>query len=119
MKWRFVDALIAVTLGLVLAAATWKLHAAESFRAPDQYGRPMALKLLDDPCPTSVVKWLPMRVKEEFHAGMRKAVLHWGGADWDACWIEVDGNVYSIDSEGVMLNGGRGLPRRLFRDDSI
>lgn len=113
--------LLALALGLMTGGAFYasRVDGAEVFRAPDQNGRPMALKLLDEPCKDEVVKWLPIRVRPEFHAGMKAAILHWEGRDWKACWIDVDGDIYSIDEEGVFLNGGGGTPRRLFRDDSI
>lgn len=111
--------ILAALLGIFLAAAVVIANASEVFRAGDQNGRPMSLRLLDEPCSPEVVKWLPTRVQPQFHAAMRAAILNWGGRDWKACWIDVDGDVYSLDEEGVMLNGGQGTPRRLFRDDSV
>lgn len=112
IAWLFV-------VGLFGAGVATCAQGAEVFRAKDLHDRPMALKLLSDPCPESVAKWLPIRVKEEFRAGMRAAILTWGGRDWAACWIELEGDVHSIDEEGVLLNDGEGTPRRFFRDDSV
>lgn len=116
---RGLGLILSILAFIVAGAAVSRCEAAEIYRSFDQHERPMALKLLDAPCKESVLKWIELRVRPEYREGFKAAILHWGGQDWDACWLDVDGAVYSIDSEGVMLNGGTGLPRRLFRDPSV
>lgn len=95
------------------------VRADDVFQGKDHLDRPMAIRLHTTLCPASVTKWLPMRVRPEFHEAFKAATLHWDGRDWDACWLEMGGEVFVIDEEGVVLNQGAGVPRRLFKDPNI
>lgn len=93
-------------------------HAAPELVAVDRNDRPMKLTLLTGPCPESVRKWFD-RIHPALHSGMRAAKLLYGGKVWDSCWIELQGHVFSIDEEGVPLQGGQGIPRAMFRESTI
>lgn len=109
----------AMALACILGFAAREARAEDVYRGLDPHGRPMSIRLHAAPCPASVTRWLPTRVRPEFHQAFQAAPLYWEGRNWEACWLEIGGDVYVIDEEGVVLNQGAGMPRRLFRDPAI
>lgn len=105
--------------GFVLWAVYPKeVRAAEVLKNVDRQDRPMSLTLTQKPCKDSVKQWFT-KVNPALHDLMKAAILFYAGKNWDSCWVDIDGFVYSIDEEGVPFQGGQGIPRRLFRENTI
>lgn len=100
--------------GLLLYAAS--AHAAPVFRGQSNDGKVMSLRLLNEPCAEKVKMHLAVRVPAAFMEKFKAARLTFGGRDWDSCWVEHDGYVFSIDEEGAPLQP---IPRTAFREESI
>jgi hypothetical protein len=111
---RVIAALGVVCLIVLVGLAT-NAYAAPVFKS-EHGGHPVVLKLLETPCKPKVMAHIQRKIRPEFHADMRAAKLTYGGADWDSCWIAVDGHVYSIDEEGAPLQP---IPLRAFNEEGV
>lgn len=80
-------------------------------------GKRMALRLYQTPCADAeVIKNLIPKVSPEWLLKFKTERLTWDGKDWESCWLEVNGVVYSIDSEGAQLQP---IPKSLFVDEMV
>jgi hypothetical protein len=106
-------------LVLLVGIAT-NAYAAPLFKNTGNDGKPISLRLLDTPCTNPKVKaHLEANVKAQFIPQFKSAVLHYGGRDWASCWIEYEGAVLSYDEEGAPFNPPMGVPRSMFKEDSV
>lgn len=106
-----------VLVGLILALWTPKSMAAPTFRGAGDNGQPVALVLHQGECVSpKVLAVIAAKINPAFHAGWRKAVLTYGGKDWESCWFLIGGVVYSLDEEGAQFVP---IPRSQFRDSTI
>jgi hypothetical protein len=91
----FVDVVMAITLGVALAAATWQVSA-QSFSSTDEDGK---LTITKEPC-TAAGPWF---------AKWRAATWVYRGKHYDACWSVVrttagGQTIVVIDSDGQVSN---------------
>ena len=90
------------------------------FRTKNGDGSPVVLRLHFTPCADeTVIAHLVRLVRPEFLTGFQAATFTWRGRDWKACWLEHDGSIYSFDEEGAPFNPPHGVPRGMFRGESI
>lgn len=124
LLWAFVIAL--AIYGVIHAT---KSHAALNYQAQGPDGQVAGLRLSEAPCTNEKVREaLKAHIKPEYQAKFKAAVLTWKGRDWHSCWLQievVDQNgrehemIWSVDEEGVPFNPPYGIPKRMFREDSI
>lgn len=101
-------------VSLSAMAETWVL----SF---DGSSGPAKLTLKEEPCDNGdVLMHLAAVLKGDLIAQFKNSVLNWEGKDWASCWVEIDGAVFSVDSEGVRLNAPYGgIPKSEFQPEGI
>lgn len=123
--WRRVGAILFFALALAMILVPLYVQAAPVFRNMGNDGQPVALRLLGTPCVSEKVL---QHLKQEWHASFKAAELTYGGRKWESCWIEIDltdqqgrpfKSVFSVDEEGAPLNPPYGIPKQLFREDTI
>lgn len=101
-----------VLLVTVLFGCPASATAAPVFNAIGSNGKPIQIRLLEEPCRAVVLQ----HIKSEFHGRFKRAVLLWDGKHWESCWTDHHGVIHSIDEEGSVLQQ---VPRAVFRDDAI
>ena len=111
---------IGAGFALALFIAAFNAIAAPMFKNTGGDGTPVSLRLLDTPCVNEkVLKHLHANVQEKFIPKFKAAVLHYGGKDWASCWILYGQAVLSYDEEGEPFNPPYGVPRSMFKEDSV
>ena len=74
-----------------------------------------ALTIRFKPCEHPSMDAAMDTVLDDYRPKFQAATLLWAGKLWQSCWIEKDGRVYSVDSEGVWFHGKEGVPRTRFK----
>jgi hypothetical protein len=114
--WAWLLAAAAIGAALLPRAVA----AADVYRERSPDGWTIELRLAEAPCTdAAVLAVLAAKVPAKLVPLFKAARLLWQGRYWASCWIEVGGRVLSYDAEGAAFNPPYGVPRRLFRDDTI
>lgn len=111
-KLVFVAVTVLATLALAFFAG--RATASDVFKSENAQG-PVVLRLSESPCTDKKVR-AALYAKILDDRRFKAATLTYAGKDWRSCYVEVDGNVLSIDEEGAPFQP---VPRHLFKDDSI
>lgn len=97
-------------------------YADRVLRSQDMTG-PLALRITEEPCKHEAILDLlsklvpePWGIKKK---DMKSGLLTWNGKDWQSCWFEYRGQVFSMDEAGDAFNSGRGINKSEFKDESI
>lgn len=127
LPWLVWAVIVGLAIGSVLYAG--RVQAALSYEAMGGNGQAAKLRLSEAPCTNAkVIKHLHALIKPEYISQFKAAVLTWGGRDWHSCWLILDlidqngrdvQTIWSVDEEGAPFNPPYGVPRSLFREDSI
>lgn len=105
-----------VPMLLVAALLIGNAYAAPVAVGTTYEGQQMKLRLLQAPCGAKVLVHLRTMVNPEFLPKFKAAALTWNGKVYASCWVDVGGQVYSIDETGDILPP---IPRAYFVDDSV
>lgn len=125
--WILRAVIVGASIGAVFYAGG--VRAALAYESMGGNGQPAKLRLSEAPCTNeNVIKHLHSFIKPQYIPRFKAAILTWGGKDWHSCWLELDlldqngrevQTIWSVDEEGTPFNPPYGVPRSLFREDSI
>ena len=116
-RMRVVWAAFALLVALFIAVPAAFAQSSKVFRATGINGKLAVLRIFFTPCENAaVLKVMVVTVKPELLDKFQRAKLTWDGRDWESCWLEFGGNVYSIDEDGSPFQP---IPMALFKDESI
>lgn len=112
-RWALRRIIVGIIAALVLGlgGAFWlKKALADEVRTPDgQYGYIRHEAQCDD---ADILAHLARMGAGAMLEQFKKGTLTHKGENWRSCWIEVDGTVYSVDSEGAQFQP---LPVGIFK----
>lgn len=109
-----------ILFGLLLLLAVSAAEAQEFralFKSRSPSGSELVLRRTQASCTNQQVRAaLALAVSPELLRQFKRSILTWEGRDWESCWIERDGYVYSMDEAGELLQP---VPEGLFRSDDL
>lgn len=127
LPWLLWAAVIVAAIGGALYAS--RASAALNYQSVGPDGQVAGLRLSEAPCTNAkVLAALKEYIKPDYIPKFRAAVLTWKGRDWHSCWFQIEvmdqggtthEMIWSVDEEGAPFNPPYGIPKRMFREDSI